>query len=102
MAAANAHVPVTIRSGIAVCSAGFSELTPRIVMVGVPSPSISAPIAIRKFPISTMSGSRAALSRIVLPDASTAAVMMFSVAPTLGNSNSIVAPFNPCGAEAMM
>src|SRR2546430_3248496 len=41
-----------------------------------------------------ISGSRAALSMIVLPLASTAAVMRFSVAPTLGNSSTIRAPLS--------
>ena len=41
---------------------------------------------------STISGSRAALSSTVTPLASTAAVKMFSVAPTLGNFNSMLAP----------
>ena len=41
---------------------------------------------------STISGSRAALSITVTPFARTAAVRMFSVAPTLGNFSSIVAP----------
>ena len=49
-----------------------------------------------------MSGSRAALSIIVSPRASTAAVRRFSVAPTLGNSNSIVVPRNFPEEVAMM
>ena len=47
-------------------------------------PSICAPIATSMPQRSTISGSRAALSMTVAPLASTAAVMMFSVAPTLG------------------
>ena len=43
---------------------------------------------------STISGSRAALSITVTPLAKTAAVKMFSVAPTLGNFSSIDAPCN--------
>ena len=39
-----------------------------------------------------ISGSRAALSMIVVPSASTAAIRMFSVAPTLGKSSPIEAP----------
>ena len=41
---------------------------------------------------STISGSRAALSITVVPSASTAAMRMFSVAPTLGKSSQICAP----------
>ena len=41
---------------------------------------------------STISGSRAALSMTVVPSASTAAIRMFSVAPTLGKSSQICAP----------
>ena len=101
IAAAKAQVPVTIRSGMVVCRVGVSEVTPRIVIVGVPSPSISAPMAMRKLPRSTTSGSRAALSRIVTPLARTAAVMMFSVAPTLGKSREMLAPWSPSGAFAI-
>ena len=54
--------------------------------------------------MSTISGSRAALSITVVPRASTEAIRMFSVAPTLGKSSQIVAPCrrgavaitNPC------
>ena len=42
--------------------------------------------------MSTTSGSLAALSIVVVPSAKTAAVTMFSVAPTLGNENAISAP----------
>ncbi|CAB4788375.1 unannotated protein [freshwater metagenome] len=38
IAAANAQVPVTIRSGIVRCVVGLSFGTPTIVKVGVPSP----------------------------------------------------------------
>ena len=59
-----------------------------------------APMEIKNSPRSTKSGSRAALSIVVTPLAKTAAVIMFSVAPTLGKSKSITAPVNPCGASA--
>ena len=52
--------------------------------------------------MSTISGSRAALSISVTPLASTAAMSRFSVAPTLGKSSQIVAPRSPSGAEATM
>ena len=48
----------------------------------VPSPSIRAPIATSMEQRSTISGSRAALCRVDLPRASTAAITAFSVAPT--------------------
>ena len=53
---------------------------------------MSAPIATNISHRSTTSGSRAALSIVVTPSASTAAVTMFSVAPTLGNGNVMSAP----------
>ncbi|CAB4610061.1 unannotated protein [freshwater metagenome] len=86
IAAANAQVPVTIRSGIAVWSTGLKDLTPVIFKVGEPKPSIFAPIEINIWPRSTISGSRAALSIMVTPFARTDAVNKFSVAPTLGKS----------------
>ena len=70
-------------------------------MTGEPSPSIFAPIEMRNSPRSTKSGSRAAFSIVVTPWAKTAAVMRFSVAPTLGKSSEIAAPVKPCGASAM-
>ena len=48
---------------------------------------------------SPISGSRAALSITVTPSASTAAIKMFSVAPTLGNFKVICAPWR-CVAVA--
>ena len=52
--------------------------------------------------MSTISGSRAALSISVTPLASTAAISRFSVAPTLGKSSQIVAPRRPPAASATM
>ena len=66
-----------------------------------PSPVIFAPIEIKNSPRSTTSGSRAALSIVVTPLAKVAAVIIFSVAPTLGNSSEILAPVNPLGASAI-
>ena len=54
--------------------------------VDVPTPEMSAPIATNISHRSTTS-SRTTLSIVVTPSASTAAVTMFSVAPTLGNGN---------------
>ena len=64
-------------------------------------PSICAPIETSMRHRSTISGSRAALSMTVVPLASTAAVRMFSVAPTLGKSSQIAAP-RRSDASAMM
>ena len=61
-----------------------STSTPSISIVLVPAPSMRAPIAARKLAMSAISGSRAALSITVVPRASTAAIIRFSVAPTLG------------------
>jgi hypothetical protein len=77
----------------------------------VPAPEIFAPISASIAQMSTISGSRAALSISVRPSASTAAISRFSVAPTLGKSSQIVAPCrrpvaagavaitNPCSPE---
>ncbi len=51
-------------------------------MRSVPSPSIFAPIFTRKLPRSTTSGSMAEFSSTVSPSARTAAIIMFTVAPT--------------------
>ena len=67
----------------------------------MPSPDIFAPIEIKNSPKSTTSGSRAAFSIVVVPFASVAAVIIFSVAPTLGNSKTMFAPFKPFGAFAI-
>ncbi len=66
--------------------------TPSITMRDEPMPVMSAPIATSISQRSTTSGSRAALSSTVVPAASTAAVTMFSVAPTLGNGSTMSAP----------
>ena len=71
-------------------------------MVWLPKPDIFAPIEIKNSPRSTTSGSLAALSITVMPVAKVAAVIMFSVAPTLGNSRVIFAPFKPEGALAII
>ena len=56
-----------------------------------------APMPVSMAQMSTISGSRAALSISVTPLASTAAMSRFSVAPTLGKSSQIVAPLQPAG-----
>ena len=62
---------------------GRSFSTPWILMMSVPAPSIFAPIWMRAFARSTISGSRAAFSRMVSPSASEAAIMRFSVPVTV-------------------
>ena len=57
-----------------------------------PRPITCAPMRLRNAARSVTSGSRAAFSITVVPLASTAAHMRFSVAPTLGNSSTIRAP----------
>jgi hypothetical protein len=59
----------------------------------VPAPSILAPISTSMAARSWISGSRAAFSITVVPRAPTAAIRMFSVAPTLGKSSEIMAPW---------
>ena len=62
-------------------------------------PVMSAPIATSIWHRSTTSGSRAALSIVVTPSANTAAVTMFSVAPTLGNGERDVGAVQPVGGR---
>ena len=66
--------------------------TPVIVRVDEPAPETWAPIWLSMSHRSTTSGSRAALWIVVTPSARTAAIRMFSVAPTDGNSSWISAP----------
>ena len=75
-----------MRSGITVCTAPFNSLTPSIRITSVPAPRILAPILFKKVAKSTISGSSAAFSMIVFPSAKVAAIITFSVAPTLGKS----------------
>ncbi len=86
MAAATAQVPATMRSGTVAWSTGTSSSTPWMLRVDVPTPSMSAPIDCSIVQMSTISGSRAALSITVSPSARTAAMRRVSVAPTLGKS----------------
>lgn len=66
----------------------------------VPAPSTFAPIALRQSARSTISGSRAAPAMTLVPLASDAAIIRFSVAPTDGWPSRISAPFSPLGAVA--
>jgi len=62
--------------------------------VEVPTPSICAPIEIRQCARSTTSGSCAAFSITVVPSASEAAIMMFSVPVTVTMSITMRAPLS--------
>ncbi len=63
--------------------AAAGELTtPRTLMTSVPAPDTFAPMAFRKFARSTICGSFAQFSMIVMPLQRTAASRMFIVAPT--------------------
>jgi hypothetical protein len=63
-----------------------------MVIVLVPMPSMRAPRAQRKCARSWTWGSLAALRRVVIPSAATAATIAFSVAVTLGSSRKTSAP----------
>src|SRR3989338_158925 len=63
-----------------------------MVIVLVPSPALGAPMRRRQRARSTISGSRAAFFRTVVPLASVAAISAFSVAPTDTKVNSNTAP----------
>ena len=93
IAPAHKKVPASILSGITLYFTDFNSFTPLISITFVPSPEIFAPIFFNIFIISTISGSRAAFVIVVFPSARTVARIIFSVAPTLGKSRSIFAPF---------
>ncbi len=95
IATAARNVAASTRSGIVSCFVGRSDSTPSTSIVDVPAPSICAPIALRRSAKSEISGSRAAFSITVAPFANAAAMRMFSVAPTLGNSSVTGAPLKP-------
>ena len=95
IAAPKAQVPATMRSPMVRCVTGRSSVTPSTSILEVPAPEMCAPMPVSMAQMSTISGSRAALSISVTPLASTAAISRFSVAPTLGKSSQMVAPFSP-------
>ena len=81
--AAAIKVPASIWSGTTEYVPWWlSSFTPLIFITSVPAPRISAPIEFKKFATSTMWGSLAALSIVVVPSASTLASITFIVAPT--------------------
>ena len=98
IAAAMAYVPASMRSGMIRRLVPPSWSTPSMTMRGVPRPEIRAPMAIRRRPRSTISGSQAALSMTVRPRASVAALMMLAVPSTVlpkGPPRKTVAPLSP-------
>ena len=62
--------------------------------MSVPAPRISAPAAFKKFATSTICGSFATLSNIVVPFAKTDAKIKLIVAPTETTSKYIEVPVN--------
>jgi hypothetical protein len=101
-AAAIANTPASIRSDITVCSTAWSSATPCTVMNPVPPPVTSAPILVRNEIMSSTSGSCAVLSMIVVPGASEAAIIRFSVPVWDGVSRYRCAPRRPSGAVILM
>ncbi len=86
IAAATMRVPASTRSGTTRCTAPPSSTTPSISIRAVPAPWIRAPMAVSSVARSTTSGSRAAFSMTVVPSASAAAIMRFSVPVTVTRS----------------
>ena len=75
-----------MRSGIISYLVPVSSFTPVIIIELVPAPVIIAPIELRKFAKSTISGSFAAFRITDVPSTTEDAIIAFSVAPTLGKS----------------
>ena len=86
-------MPASIRSGIVSISAEFKVSTPSINKLGVPIPSIRAPIFIKNCAKLLISGSIAAFIMLVSPFANTDAINILPVAPTDEISKLILAPF---------
>ena len=83
-----------MRSGMTVCSTAVSSLTPLTVTKPVPPPLMSAPILVRNEMTSSTSGSSAVLSITVVPGASAAAMIRFSVPVCDGVSRYRCAPWS--------
>ncbi len=94
IAAATSRVPASMRSGITRCRAPPSSGTPSISRRSVPAPSMRAPIAESSRARSVTSGSRAAFSMTVVPSASAAAIIRFSVPVTVTRSVVMCAPLS--------
>jgi len=81
--AASINVPASIWSGtIEYVILFFNSFTPFTLITSVPAPRISAPRVFKKLATSTICGSFAALSIVVVPSAKTLASNTFIVAPT--------------------
>ena len=93
IAAATRKVPVSMRSGTTEWRPPPRRSTPWMTMRDVPAPSIFAPSALRHSARSVTSGSIAAFSSTVVPSASVAAAMTFSVPVTVTMSVQIRVPF---------
>ena len=83
-------------------SEGFNESTPFTVIFSLPPPSILAPIFFKHEIKSTTSGSLAAFVITVVPLASTAAIIAFSVPVTVTVEKSILPPLRPPFAFAFI
>ena len=81
-AAAIAKVTASMRSGIISYLAPDRYFTPFISILGEPWPLIFAPILFKKLAKSTVSGSQAAFSIIVVAGVRVAAIITFAVANT--------------------
>ena len=86
MADAHRIVPASIRSGMGRQVHPRRLSQPSTVIAPVPTPVMPTPISCKHMHRSTISGSFAAFSMRVLPDAKAAASRIFSVAPTDGKS----------------
>src|SRR5438874_3921057 len=91
-AASPRNEPISMWSGPIVKGAGRRGTPPSTVSVLLPIPSIRPPRPTRYRARSCTCGSLAALRRIVVPAAATAAMRAFSVAVTLGSSRKMSAP----------
>ena len=81
--AANIKVPASIWSGTTeYVILFFNFFTPFIFILSVPAPIMLAPAEFKKFATSTICGSLAAFSIIVVPFAKTLASIILIVAPT--------------------
>ena len=83
-----------MRSGIISPLAECSSFMPVMRIISVPSPFICTPMRRSISARLEISGSFAAFSIKVVPSASDAAIIKFSVAPTDGKSSVIVAPLS--------
>ena len=92
--AAARYVPASILSkGIENLPPDNSS-TPSTIISSVPAPSIFAPRIFKKFAKSIISGSLATFFSLVVPSASVAAIIKFSVPVTVMPSNLRLVPIN--------